>query len=1049
MEIIEEIASQLNLRWAWEKVRNASNPGDVWYDEIEISQFELNLSENLHSIGKDILENRFQLSPIKPMPFPKQKDEDGNQRVRQYFHISIRDQVAWVAVVNVLGPFIDYEMPNWSYGNRLYRSIWVEENAENGKKSRKIGRYRHSSGRIYLPFKQSWPIYRRHIFLTTRAMSHTKNFNNLSDEDLLEYELVESLNKRDQCSYIFKRYWQASKNISDKKKLYWCSIDFEKFYPSINNEAVLRNILLFLPEESLEGVRSILKEMLSFKIDFQGLSDDELDRLKLNRAESHFNHIPTGLHASGFLANAALLCADKKVEKSISRRKSIAHFRYVDDHIILAYDFNDLIDWVKKYSSIIEEEDIGAKINHEKTEPKELSELLHCESYEETDDNYLASQKACSLDPEFPSPLMTKTLALVSGIGKINFSLMEEKELSALVDQLEHMLLVDLPETEIPEKTRLAFAATRLAKLAENKLENHAAPTIERKDPPQQKILDRELQEFESPMVSSDIDDQMKDIARIFSLIKKVLRDRPDRVRLWTRAILLCRQTGLRRLNEIVDEIKSIALENELASEYLVANTLTLLGNSALYASKIICDIDSADWKKLASFSFLNDVASINLEALQPIKRRHELVRSWEQFCFGVYCAFINLSKNKDAEQFGRLNFPKYVLDVGKGCLEKENKADWAWWASRSSLRNYDSRADYLSVVLGEKIVSSRDAIKYWSFYPYDVPMTLIKRQANSQEPSKHFRSDQGWWYEVLKKNKNLKSVSWGGLKNNSLKKAKENLSYTSGYGEYVSLYDWVEFTSTISDISSSDPRLSEWTALEIVKQIANTISEEFVLNAEYNKNKGSKDGGKSIHPANYKIHKNWLEKNNLSWDSWRMAIEKHPVTSIQYKYAIEDYRYSPMRFDTGRVNSIRGIGIILSCLLKRSFELPSMWNGHGQSDVLRLLPKLLLKRLTCSSYTLGILQSCLNSRVIENTVRIGDKQFRLFHFDDDTDRDPVSFFQISDLIGAINRSQGLLSHYQLSTLNQKARQLTPVNLKLLTEPNWRDVFGAEDFDGE
>jgi len=35
------------------------------------------------------------------------------------------------------------------------------------------------------------------------------------------------------------------------------------------------------------------------------------------------------------------------------------------------------------------------------------------------------------------------------------------------------MLLVELPETEIPEKTRLSFAATRLMRLAECRLSNN------------------------------------------------------------------------------------------------------------------------------------------------------------------------------------------------------------------------------------------------------------------------------------------------------------------------------------------------------------------------------------------------------------------------------------------------------------------------------------------------------------------------------------------------------------------------------------------------
>lgn len=1038
MGMLNEICSQLNLRWAWEKVRNASIPGDVWFDEIEISNFELNLDENLYSISQDIKNKTFTLNPIKPMPFPKQKDAEGNQKVRQYFHISIRDQVAWVAIVNVLGPHIDYKMPNWSYGNRLFRSIWVEENQENGKKKRKIGRYRHSSGRIYLPFKQSWPIYRRHIYLTTRAMTDTNNQNNLSDDDLLESQLVESLKESEKCKYLANDYWKTNNKNYSNDKLYWCSIDFEKFYPSIKSETVILNILHFLDPEHLDDIKILLSKMLSFKIDFEGLSYEELEWLNLKKEDENFNHIPTGLHVAGFLANTALLKTDKKVEEMLSGNKTIAHFRFVDDHIILSYKFDDLIDWVKKYTKIVEEENIGTKINHEKTEPKELSDLLQTESFDEKGDSYSKSEKACMLDPEFPSPLMTKTLALVSGIGKTNFSLMEEKELSALVDQLEHMLLVELPETEIPEKTRLAFAATRLAKLAENKLENHLSPLTNLS---RDNNLDNGINNHEKSTIESSYSEQMIDIARIFSLIKKVLRDRPDRVRLWTRAILLCRQTGLTKLNEIVKEIQNISSVNELSADYLTSNTLSLLGSSALLASKIICDIDSADWKKFASMNFLNDLSTINLDKIKPRKNRHELIRSWEQFCFGVYCASINLKESQEAKKYGEINLPKSILNFGENCLEKENATDWAWWASRTYLNDHTPHADTLTIELGKRIVTSRDAIKYWHFYPYDVPETIIKELAYKHQNSDHGKNDQGWWYEVLKKNENIEAIDWEKVLNKNLKDTKSNLKHISNSKTCISLYDWVDFTDDKSIKYPSDPRISEWTALEIVKQIAKKITEQYILDKNYISKNSSQNEKNAIHPANYKIPKKWLEGDSLSWNSWKKIIEQERLTTIDNEFAIEDSRYSPIKIDTGTINSIRGLGIILFCLLKKSFELPSLWNGYGQTDILRLLPKLLLKRLTCSSYTLGILQSCLNSRVTENIVRSGDKEFRQLHFDDDTEKDPVSFIQISDLLNAIELSQNQLNNFQLSTLNEQARQLTPVDLKLLTEPNWKDIF--------
>src|SRR5207302_11026596 len=161
---------QLNLRWAWEKVRREATPGDIWFDEVELAGFEMELGKNLHSIAKDFTSGSYRLTKLRPLPFPKHDDKDGNSRVRQVFQVALRDQVAWTAIVNVIGPHVDKQMPSWSYGNRLYRTIWVDED-DKGLKHRKFGRYRHAAGRLYLPFGQSWPIFRRDVYLATCAMT--------------------------------------------------------------------------------------------------------------------------------------------------------------------------------------------------------------------------------------------------------------------------------------------------------------------------------------------------------------------------------------------------------------------------------------------------------------------------------------------------------------------------------------------------------------------------------------------------------------------------------------------------------------------------------------------------------------------------------------------------------------------------------------------------------------------------------------------------------------------------------------------------------------
>lgn len=139
--LLVQVCDQLNMRWAWEKVKRASVPGDIWIDEADLAQFEVHLDRELRSLSDELRSGKFRMSPIRPMAFPKNPDADGNARTRQYFHFTVRDQVAWTAAVNVLGPYVDARMPVWSYGNRLFRSAWIEEDL-NGNKIRKVGPYR-------------------------------------------------------------------------------------------------------------------------------------------------------------------------------------------------------------------------------------------------------------------------------------------------------------------------------------------------------------------------------------------------------------------------------------------------------------------------------------------------------------------------------------------------------------------------------------------------------------------------------------------------------------------------------------------------------------------------------------------------------------------------------------------------------------------------------------------------------------------------------------------------------------------------------------------
>ena len=369
------ISDQVNIRFAWEKVKNYILSGDYWFDELDLASFELNLEDNLKIISESFLKMKYRLSPIKPLPFPKTSDIKGKEKFRQIFYISIIDQVAWVAFVNIVGPYLDSMMPTWSYGNRLFRSIWIEEDND-GKKKKKIGRYRSSSGKLYLPFQQSWPVYKRHIALAINKMTNCSNSNYLDERTKEEDLLNQGLLNKQQCPFIKKEYWERKLDISKgDKQLYWCSIDFKKFYPSIKLDIIKKTILANLPKNWILYAEKLLNCLLDFKI---FIDDDSLDFVKdinIRKNSKSYNHLPTGLYVSGFLANVAMLNIDNIISKELDRY-NIAHFRFVDDHIILAYSFDDLTEWICNYFKIINAGKNGIDINFDKVKPIEFSNYI-------------------------------------------------------------------------------------------------------------------------------------------------------------------------------------------------------------------------------------------------------------------------------------------------------------------------------------------------------------------------------------------------------------------------------------------------------------------------------------------------------------------------------------------------------------------------------------------------------------------------------------------------------------------------------------------------
>lgn len=1062
LNFVDQVCDQINLRWAWEKVKRASVPGDIWINEAEISSFELHLGEELERLAKDLREGAYQIRPLRPMAFPKNPDEDGKARVRQYFNFSVKDQVAWTAVVNIVGPYVDAKMPVWSYGNRLFRSTWIDED-EIGK-SRKIGPYRHSSGRIYRPFQQAWPLFRRHIALSLAAAAATSNIDqhNLDEDDLDELNVQRSLSRANRCPYVLGEYWSRPVDPTIRNDVYWASIDLEKFFPSILLNSCIDAIVSCLPESFKESAGSLLQGLGHFPLDLTDWDDDDLSHIGLQKDSKEFLSIPTGLLVSGFLANAALLRVDHAVERDLPKG-SVAHFRYVDDHVVVATSFKDLVQWLRRYKEILDQLGGGAKVNPAKTEPPELGELFASDTTATEDSEcWIKAKKACLLDPDFPSPLMTRTIALVSAIGRTDFTILDENELNILSRQLEHLLLVDLPETEMPERTRLAFAATRLARVAETRLSSpellttSAAPrhsiAMQRSDT--RSLFDRNTSESELARLIG-IDDpnvlkQLEGIAnRAFNLVRRVLRERPDRVRLWTHALSIARRLGASGLTQLFSDIREYGDDsiNRLSARYILGNSYAVLASEVVNASQVLTDRNAAGWRKAASLRFLRAVATCTANKEFGRADCWFVQLSYNQLCVGIYCANQILEKRTAQGENFHFSFKRSLISTGEALLISRDVAPTyrvalAWWGARFEMRQPIRKASDLIVHLGSTIQELPESDAFWVFFPEDAPTISMKRMVAQRAQNR-----EGWWFDAL--NGRAPTNELQHIVENSVvaSRVQESLDRTKD-SRYLPLPVWAE--AIWKNAGAEEFRLGEWTCLEIIRQAAVLFTQEELLGVSYLEKASKPRESPCAHPLNFQIPSEIIKTPVTSWLDWQQRLRANGKGVVRFspiRQRLRDDRYAPLVSNQigSEQNVIRGLGLCLFGLLSRSFLLPVQWNGAGHESLLKYLPQLLREEITYSSATLGILEACLLPRSSENVLaNLYQTWTTVGPFDDDTTHDPIRLIDAGQLADVIGIAQLELEKNQISTLNHRPRQLTPISLFHLTEVDWKSYFGGE-----
>lgn len=1059
----DDLLAHENFYYAWRKAKRMFRTADGYIDHAELTEFELNLENELSDIRDRFRDADYQLSPLRPLPRPKKIDPDGKPIDRQYFHISVRDQVAWIALANVLGPALDPTMPAWSYGNRIYRAAWYDE-SEARKSKLEIGPYRHQSGHLYRKFQHSWPLFRRHVALTARAMARRSNQTVLPDDDKSD-EMARAAAETDGLVYLQKGFWSALGRRRKTTDLFHASIDLKQFYPNIDRDAVASALLLAVPTSSDPRFAVLISRMLDFRLNISETPDYLLKHVEPPFTSTEVTGLPTGLFVAGFLANAGMLAVDRKVDAILRDRRDIAHFRFVDDHTIMAYDFEELCNWIYSYQRILKESGVGVVVNDDKYDPKSLGDYFAAMSQGDLNiDREQAKIIAANdtrIDGANPTRLLTKTLGQVSAIAMANVDTLDDDDLRERLRLLEWLLLADIPEREIRPDTRAAFAAGQIAALvpvlvqegdglidgsrALADLESQLEASIKLKTAADNiKQLKHAVNDKKRELKKQHKNHEQTESShfrRCFELLMQAFKEFPGKARLFYRLHQYCLFTGHRGLSEIAEWLSVQRKQGNYAwADYYSGLSLQVLSNTSLRAANILSRNDTLRSDRKAAIRHLSDIANIKLDVFMVPRDRESWFHRLGRHELAV--SMIAAGHVADANITAKLrmkasSLSSIALDMPSSVWKEQTGKSAGVWAER--IEQYLSFKGTPSPVWQEGFANifdytfTNDASavrRYPELLPEKGWSYLLK--TSNEIPA----SDEGWIRDTLDKN-GARLTSATQSKHQALRRAAASLENPGAH--WITAQSWVDYLRRKS--SPFDPRCSEWTALEIVRQLISPLLTELTVGF---------DLLDQIHHANVLIPRTWTEtftESVPSWENWRSHADNNKVMFRNQGVIIADYRYSWSLEDSkdawgGRLNAT---GRLLLGLLRFDFDAPRNWNIRGNEHANHFSRGELFQTLSISSPTLLLLEGCLSGRSAENRELL--RQPGLFGWDatlaaGDIEFDAPPLDGPEAVLNSIRHAQHILVENQIAASMNQPRQLIPFRLAdfaVGTEPDEDD----------
>ena len=214
----QAISNVLVLRAAWTRT-NSWYVGGGLAPEPELSRWRLHPEAELRKLSRELLEGTWEPQLWSQVPYPKK-----NRSLRHYVLPTVRDQVAFMAHLVLLGPLFDKQVHSFAFGNRWYRPMQWNRRRPIPKWEERP--YPFATSRIYLPYSRSHGLFRRAAHWTVAQMTKTP----VREQDYAGRVQHFDDYEGDSLPPWTRREWWGG---SGGERAYWAALDIQMAYPSV------------------------------------------------------------------------------------------------------------------------------------------------------------------------------------------------------------------------------------------------------------------------------------------------------------------------------------------------------------------------------------------------------------------------------------------------------------------------------------------------------------------------------------------------------------------------------------------------------------------------------------------------------------------------------------------------------------------------------------------------------------------------------------------------------------------------------------------------